>query len=212
MAKKIKINKIDLTRKRKKAPIKQLIEAGKIAQKMLVERGLEAKESKIKAIFEDNAAPTLPGVPAYLPRKETLQSARKVAFDLFIIWQEKTKKNIDKMESVSLFFTFAIKELKKYENRYLKEHRKMESQMEEFVEGSKEAPVLGQLFNPLQKFETTQALIRFFVDCFAVAIMVKNAETTGQFASWFFNWTEQLELLWDQKTKNDSIESTGSSV
>lgn len=211
---KIKLNKIG--GKKKRPPIKQLIQAGKMAQKMLIEKGLQAKDSQIDRILLEKNSPPLPGVPSYLPRKDTLRASRNIAFDLLIMWKEKTMKNKDRMENVSEFFTFAVKRLQFYEDKALREHKAIEKEIKEFVKGTKEAPVLGTIFDPLEKYETTSAIIRFFVDSFAVAIMVKNTETTGQFAEWFFTWTEKLEDLWPSdkplQLKNVSTESTGDSL
>jgi hypothetical protein len=187
------------TPKKKRAPIKQLLKAGQIAHKLLVERGIRSKNSKIDAILKDKDAPTLPGIPAYLPRPEYLAEARRICLALLLIWREKNLDNEVKMNSIPEFFKFMIKDLTRYKKDALKEHALIEKNIEDFVQGIKEVPVLGELFSPLQRVEVIDVSIRFFVDSLVVSNMVREKETTGEFFVWFMDYVDQLEKLWNQQ-------------
>jgi hypothetical protein len=58
----------------------------------------------------------------------------------------------------------------------------------------------------MRKQETIKSMHRFFIDSFAVAIILKNNTTTSQFANWFLDWTQQLHTLWIKpKDKNEIV-------
>lgn len=186
---------------KRRIPREQLIEAGKIARKMLREKGIEAKKSILDEIMKSKGAPILPGLPTYLPHRWTLRASQRMLYDIILIWKEECKKDYKKMENITEFWKFMIKQLRKQEKVYKKELK----QMPELISSLKQVPFLKDVFSPLQKYETMKAMQRFFVDSFAVSIALKKNVLTSDYANWFLDWTTDLEKLWLPKKKREKL-------
>lgn len=179
-----------------RAPHEQLLAAGKQARQMLQERGFEARESILDKIVQTEGAPILPGIPYYLPHRWTLKKSQQIMYDLILLWKEDCKTRQGKKpkdeEDITQFFKFVIGELRKQEREYDKEI----AQMPRLLRSLKTIPVLKDVFLPNQKKDSVHAIQRFFIDSFAVAIVVKNNHSTSEYANWFLDWTESLDTLW----------------
>ena len=175
--------------KKQRLPIEQLRKAGKIAQEMLVKKGLVAGKSVIDEILKKEGTPMLPGIPAYLPHRWTITASQRIMYDLLIIWKDKAK---GKSENLTEFFKFIIAQLREQEKQYKKEM----DNMPKIFDSLKNVPVLKDVFSPLRKRENIQAIQRFFIDSFAVAISIKGKHTTSDYANWFLDWTEDMYQLW----------------
>lgn len=184
---------------KKHAPIKQLKEAAKEAERMLIERGIHTPESAIDRILKENKV-VLPGIPAYLPHRWTLQEARRYMRDIVRLWVDKNKGNQKKQDNTTEFFSFLVKELNKLEV----EAQKKVDNMPTILKSLHDVKVpVHKVFSAWQILETTQAITRFMVDSFAVSMVVKEHYTTTEFAEWFMEWTEQLDEYWVAKEQKD---------
>lgn len=181
--------------KKKHAPIEQLREMEKIGREMLVKRGLIAKESIIDKMVADPNAPMLPGLVPYLPHDATLKLSQRMMYDLLREWQFENKEEKDQ-ENVAEFFKFVIKRLDDIEKKYRKEIKQKNKTINK---GLKKKRTLHKLFNSIERSEATQGMNKFFVDSFAISIIVKSNDTTSQYAEWFLNWTDELYKLWHKK-------------
>jgi hypothetical protein len=186
-------------------PIEQLKEAGEEARKKLVERGILSSENIVERTAKEHPNLVLPGMPSYLPHKWTIKSSQRIMYDIFKMWQFKNAKmkiKLDKTENLSSFIEFCIKEMNRQEETAKK---KMEMQGG-ILKHLKKVPVLGKIFEPINQYETIRGIKKFFVDSFAVGIMVNGeASTTSEFAEFFFKWTNKLYAIWDTKeTKKKS--------
>ncbi len=189
--------------RKKRPPIKQLREAGRVAQEMLVQRGLQAKDSIIDNILNTRDAPALPGVPAYLPRPWTIESAQRMFRDLLVIWISKCReKDVNQnSEDITEFWKFLVKEMRDQVtgiNQEIVEMPRLLKQM-------KKVPFVKDIFSPMQKKETLKVMQRFFIDSFAIAIVLKNHSSVSAYANWFLDWTQQLNQLWTAPEKRKEI-------
>lgn len=178
--------------KRKRLPIEQLRAAGRTARDMLVEKGILAKESILDKIAKDKDAPMLPGIPDYLPRPWTLDCAQQIMYDLLVMWKAESKGDPMRVQDITEFFKFVVSELHKVEKTLDVEKKNMP----EMFMKLNEVPFLKDIFSPMRKHENLRAIHRFFVDSFAVAIVLKETHTTSEFADWFLTWTDKLRQLW----------------
>ncbi len=183
------------------APHTQLVEAGKVARQMLIERGFARKESLQDILSQTENPPMLPGIPEYLPHRWTLKSSQRVMYDLLIMWGAKCKKEKKDEENIIEFFKFVLKEMKKIERKFIKKTE----EMGELIKTVEETPVLKEIFDPLRRKESVHGMHDFFMHSFVVSVAVKSNSTTSEYAEWFLGWTEQLYLLWGKQ--NDKLEN-----
>lgn len=186
---------------KKHAPIEQLRAAAKEAERMLIEKGIHTKESSIDRILRDNKV-VLPGIPAYLPHRWTLQDSRRFMKDILRLWEKKNKGSQRKQENTTAFFSFLVKELTSIEEIAQKKVDDTPRILKAMA--NIKIPVYKAM-SSLQQLETTQAITRFMVDSFAVSMVVKEHHTTTEFAEWFMKWTTQLEQYWASKEEKDGI-------
>ncbi len=183
---------------KKHAPLAQLKEAAREAEKMLIERGIHTRESTIDKILKENKT-VLPGIPAYLPHRWTLQDSRRYMKDILRLWVEKNRGNQKKQEKTEAFFAFLVNELTKIDEMA----QKKVDEMPKLLQSMKGNLLVSRVFTPMRLLETTQAITRFMVDSFAVSMVVKEHHTTTEFAEWFMEWTMSLEEYWASKEKKD---------
>lgn len=184
---------------KKHAPIKQLKEAGKEAERLLIERGIHTAESAIDRILAENRV-VLPGIPAYLPHRWTLQESRRYMRDIVKLWVEKNRGSQKRQDNTNTFFAFLVKEL----NGLEKEAQEKVDKMPAILRSMHDLKIpVHRVFSAWQLLETTQAITRFMVDSFAVSMVVKEHHTTTEFAEWFMQWTMVLEAYWTKNEKRD---------
>ena len=183
---------------KKHAPLKQLKEAAKAAEKILIERGVQTPESAINRILKENKV-VLPGIPAYLPHRWTLQESRRYMKDILRLWVEKNKGNQKRQDKTEAFFAFLVKEVTALEERI---QDKVDEQPK-LLQSLKGNLSLAKVFSPLRQLDTVQAITRFMVDSFAVSMVVKEHHNTTEFAEWFMQWTMDLEQYWIHQEKKD---------
>lgn len=182
-------------KKKKRLPIEQLRQAGKMARGMLVKRGIIAEYSILDGILQTKTGPTLPGHPSvYLPHQWTLQAAQHMMYDFLVIWiaECKKKKEEEEAENITNFFKFLIKEMRSQEKNVKKEIKNMPK----LLKAMKEVPVLKDVFGPMRKQEALKGMQSFFIDSFAVSVVLKNNHSVSEFANWFLDWTQELNKLW----------------
>lgn len=184
---------------KKHAPIKQLKAAAAEAEKMLIERGLQTPESTINRILKENKV-VLPGIPAYLPHRWTLEQSRRYMRDILKLWVDKNAKSQKRQENTSAFFAFLVNQLTDLEEGMQKKVNDMPKLLKAM---SNQKILLHRAFSPLQQLETTQAITRFMVDSFAVSMVVREHHTTTEFAEWFMQWTLNLEEYWAKRETKD---------
>jgi hypothetical protein len=187
--------------KKKRLPIQQLREAGRVARQMLVERGILSKNSIIDEILKEKDAPKLPGIPAYLPHQWTIQASQRIMRDLLVVWKAEVKGDQKRAENITEFYKFVIQELRAKERKYQREVKKAPSLWADM----KTVPVLKDVFSPMRKKEGIRAISRFFIDSFAVAVALKNINSTSEYANWFLDWTQDLYVLWVKPDERDKM-------
>lgn len=174
---------------------------------MLVEKGILAKDSLIDQIIKDEKAPRLPGIPAYLPHQWTVQASIRIMRDLLVLWKVEVKKDNVRAENITEFFKFVVTELHAREKKYQREIKR-ERAKSKLMDDINTVPVLKDIFSPLRKKEGIRAIHRFFVDSFAVAIALKNINTTSEYANWFLDWTQDLYALWIPTEERSKMKRT----
>lgn len=172
---------------------------------MLQEKGFEAKESILDKIMQTEGMPILPGIPTYLPHRWTLKKAQQIMYDLLLLWKQECEKKGKKKdpENITEFFKFVVGELRKQELVYEKEI----ARMPKLLKSLKNVPVLKDVFLPADKKDTVHAIQRFFIDSFAVAIVLKNNHATSEYANWFLDWTQELDTLWLSQKERDTLKA-----
>ncbi len=186
---------------KKRAPIAQLKEAGNRAFALLVEKRVVHHRNVLEDIARDANAPILPGIPSYLPHRWTIDAARQAMFVLMEEWIKENDGNEEMQEKAPDFFYFVVKRMKLKEREY-----KREVKREEFKAFSnmKEARLISDIFSPVRKHQTAKGLNKFFVDSFAIFIIVKAQGTTTEYAEWFLGeWTPSLYKLWSNQKANE---------
>jgi hypothetical protein len=179
--------------KKNRPPLKQLKESAKIADEMLRQKGILAKDSFIDKIIDDPKAPTLPGLPAYLPHEETIAACQILLARTTKLWIEQNKQEDSKTENIADFFRFVLKRIKREEDKFTKEHKQMDKKIKKDYGDY----ILSDIFSPLRKRQTARALYKFFVDSFAVSHIVKRKSCTSEYVDWFLNeWTPSMIGLW----------------
>ena len=179
---------------KKRAPRKQLIEAGRIATKLAIERGLRSKDSVIDMLILDKTAPTLPGLPPYLPHRWTLKASQRMMYDMLLLWKNDSKDQ----ENIGEFFRFVIKEFAIQIENANKEVQETEKNIKT-MKTVQNTPVIREIFAPVQKKTTLKALQKFYIDCFAIAVMLKHNDEVSEYAEWFLDWTNSLDHYWSEK-------------
>lgn len=187
--------------KKKRPPIEQLRQAGNIARDMLRARGIEAKTSILEEILATKGAPPLPGMPVYLPHLWTIKAAQQMMYDLLIMWKVECKDTPSRTDNITEFFKFVVFQLRLQEEEYNREI----VAMPRLMKALKKIPVLKDVFSPIQKKETLQAMNRFFVDSFAVAVILKKNRSTAEYANWYLDWTQELQKLWIRPAKRSEL-------
>lgn len=188
--------------KKKRAPIEQLRQAGKIAKEMAIKRGLRTENSVIDDILQNANAPKLPGIPSYLPHEWTLKAAQRIMYDLLVMWRDETKEDAKRAENITAFWTFVIQQLRAQEKVFDEEMK----DMPRLVKMSATAPLLKDIFGPMRKKENVKAIQHFFVDAFAVSIVIKSNVCVSDFVNWFVDWTEELYKFWIKPVEKGKIE------
>ncbi len=177
--------------KKKHAPIEQLREVGKYAHEKLMKMGVIG-DDVIKKIEDDPSAPKLPGIPSYLPQSWTLKASQRMMYDMLRDWQLCTKNEEDQ-ESIGDFSKFVIKRIKEIEKKSKKQVKDLGTKLNK---GIRKKKTIEEVFSPIQVLETCIAMNKFFIDSFAIAVLLKNYDSTSQYAEWFLTWTEELHTLW----------------
>lgn len=191
---------------KKRLAIKQLKEAAGIAAKVLIEKKISQPNNVLEEIMNDAAAPMLPGLPTYLPHRWTIQTSQKVMYMLLKDWADDTQDNEVKQDNAADFFKYVVARLQKLEIEYKKEIKKTDKAIKDI----KYAPVISEVFSPLRRYETTKSLNKFFIDSFAISVVVKSNGSTSEYADWFLNeWTPQLYSLWTKKNDKNTERLTG---
>jgi hypothetical protein len=190
-------------KKKKHAPIDQLRQMSSFVKQLLVQRGIHTKRSMVDEILNTKGAPQLPGMPAYIPHKFVIRSAQQMFRDFLVMWIEECKKDDSstRKEDVIEFWKFMVTELRQQEHMINREI----VNMPEMVKKMKDIPYIKDVFSPLQKKDVVKAMHRFFVDSFAVAVILKNNTTTSTYANWFLDWTNELYDIWltPEQKKNE---------
>jgi hypothetical protein len=177
---------------KKRPPMEQLLAAGRQARQMLRDKGIEAQESVLDVIMKTEGAPMLPGIPVYLPHQWTLKASQRLLRDVMTLWKEECEDDEDRMDDLKEFWIFLIAILRDQEADFAKD----EAAMPELIKSLKDVPVLKDIFGPTRKREAVFAIQRFFVDGFAVSLVLKGNLTTTEYANWFLDWTQDLYSLW----------------
>lgn len=168
---------------------------------MLADKGIIAKDSVLDKIMNTKDAPTLPGIPVYLPHQWTLKGAQHMMYDLLMLWKIECKDNEQRMDNITQFFEFVVTELRRQENLVNREI----VAMPHLIKAMKSVPVLKDVFSPMRKKETVRAMGRFFVDSFAVSIVVKSNHTVAEYAEWFLEWTNEMLKIWLSPENRDKL-------
>ena len=176
---------------KKRPPLKQLVDAGKMARETLSERKiiLPDEKSAIAKILQTKGAPILPGSnPPYLPYPWTINIARRIIYDFGRAWQKEIN-NDDKRKSNGLeFFKYVIEGL-----------NRPKSVIDDLIEKTVSEKTYDQKY--LSRKETIDALKRFFVDSFAVSVIIRSHTDTVDYLEWFLDWSNSLLNLWPENIR-----------
>jgi hypothetical protein len=184
---------------KRRAPIKQLRKAGRMARDLLIKKGF-VHTVALDELAKDAGGVILPGVPSYLPHRWTIDASRRIMYDLGVEWMEKNKNNEKRLDQIAEFFTFVVKRMKEEEDKAQAEILDKSS----IISQLEDVPVLSEIFAPLRKKQTANALNKFFVDSFAVAIVENMSGSTSDYVDWFLNvWTPGLYNFWTRQEKKD---------
>lgn len=182
---------------KKRQPIAQLREAGKVAFQLLVEKHVVHQKNVLEEISKDASSPILPGMPSYLPHRWTIDASRKAMFVILEEWLKETDGKEELQEKASDFFFFVVKRMKLKEREYRMDMKKTEYNI---FRDMKESRLISDIFSPVRKHQTAKGLNKFFIDSFAIFIIVKGQGNTTEYAEWFLGeWTLSLYQLWTKK-------------
>lgn len=180
--------------KKHNAPIEQLKQAGIEAQRKLAERGMAMYESFIEQIQKEHPDLILPGIPTYIPRKETIPMCQNILCDILQMWHAKKTDDVKEKENISKFIEFTILYLNHLEEIAQKKKRMMPRLMKEL----EDIPVLGKVFEPIKQIDVIRTMRQFFVDSFAISIIVNGeVHSTSSYVAWFIKWTKQMSIAWE---------------
>jgi hypothetical protein len=192
--------------KRKRLPIEQLRTQSKIAIEMAKEKNLISKESFIDFLKKDPTNPMLPGMPSYLPYKETLLTSQILMARMAKGWMEKNKKNQNEIDDFDKFFNYCLLRMKETIDDIQKRFDKTEWKIKNKKPFKNKT--LAEIFEPMRSLNAAKRWSRFITDSFAVAVCVKRHDSASEFFDWFLNdWTKQLMNLWD-KYKSNNVGNT----
>jgi hypothetical protein len=166
---------------------------------MLKQKGLIAEQSLVDEIENKPNMPRLPGLPSYLPHQSTIETAKRVMFDILRLWQKRTNKDPQKQEDITRFITFTVKEMQRQLEKVEAEIKKTPKLIMELERKNKEVPTLHEVFTSVRKRDVVKGLSHFFVDSFAVCVIVKKNESVSDYVGWFFPWCDSLYDLWVKK-------------
>lgn len=190
--------------RKKRAPLKQLKYAARIARAHLLKKGLITEESSIDRIKKEYPHIKLPGLYSYIPHKETLIRGQQGMRDLFKLWVFTNTSNgvtdTSKVDNFPLFIDFMYGEMEKIE----KKAKNKERMTEKIIKDSEDIPLLGDIFAHTNLYSAAKAMKKFYVDSFAVFVWDQGQDlTTGEFAEWFFKWTNDLHDIWVKNFENE---------
>jgi hypothetical protein len=188
--------------KKRRAPISQLREAGKFAQKLLIDKGIQSEKNIISDILNSKEAPLLPGRhSSYIPHMWTIDSSQRMLYDFLIIWKDNCKGSKFRQENITEFWKFIVKELR----MQIEKANQEIVDMPKILRKVKVVPVLKDIFSPMQKKDTMKAMQKFFIDSFAIAVVLKSHNSVSEYANWFLDWSQELKKLWLPKEKREQI-------
>ncbi len=174
-----------MSAKKKHAPIKQLREAKKLADELLIQKKLRHKDSVVDTLVQTKNAVKLPGQPGmkYIPSPSVLKASVRVLRDIGRMWEIECKEKGLKACDISDFykFTIGIFNEEKQRNDIKKEREKLTGRFDTRV---------------LDYSDALMGVTIFILEGFALG--VTNNPETGEFLSWFLNWCGELEKLWPQ--------------
>ena len=186
---------------KKRAPLSQLRAAAQEAFKMLKVRKVAHESNVLEELAKDATAPILPGMPSYLPHRWTIRAAQQAMFALLKDWVKKTNSDLEMQDNASEFFKFVVMRMQDQERKFKKEVKNTEK----MIKNMRETPLLSEIFSPLRKKQTTRSMHKFFIDSFAISVIVHSNGSTGDYADWFLNdWTPALYKIWSEKKDDDS--------
>lgn len=176
--------------RKKRAKIEDLRKVKQVADELLIQKGIQLPhdQSAISRIFSTADAPILPGLPAYLPHVWTINTTRRVLYDLAREWQFETKHEGAKQENATLFFRHVISGLEQTNSKI--RQQMMQSAVREEYD-----------LRLIQRKDAVTGIAKFLVDSFAVFIVTKQEFDVSTYTEWFLRWTDSLLHQWSQKTK-----------
>jgi len=186
--------------------MKQLREASLAASQMLIEKKISHQGNVLEEVLKMSNAPILPGMPKYyLPHRWTIEVSVNQMYNLLKDWAA-LKDGKDIQDNASEFFKYVVAQMRDKEKRYKKEVRETDS----IIKKIDDAPILADIFSPLRKYQTAKALHKFYIDSFAVSVIVKSNGSTGEYADWFLNeWMPSLYELWSKPDELRKEENSG---
>ena len=182
---------------KKRAPRKQLIEAGKQARDILADRGIirPDNDSAVARILQNPDSPILPGgggspwsPQPYVPQPITIRDTRRIVRDLGRMWQADIEDS-DPRKMIGLeFFKYIIEEL-----------NKIKSKLNILIAKTVDDNEYDQKF--LSRQEGVDAVTKFLCDSFAVAVVVHSHTDVAEYLEWFNDWSIKIAHLWPLKDR-----------
>ena len=174
----------------------KLVQSGKLANEMLIKRGLQRKETLSELLAMVDNPPVLPGMPQYLPHKNVLVQAANMMYNFALDWKKENVKNPKREDDIVEFTTYIVKSFQRLTKKYKRECNRVSSRISKLKH---KVPTVAELFKPLTLKQNSYALNKFFIDSFAVAIIVKKYDNTSDYVDWFLNdWILNLYKIWEK--------------
>lgn len=187
--------------KKRRAPHKQLIEAGKEARKILVDRKiiLPQEQSIIDKIQKTPGAPMLPGIMPYIPYPWTINAVRRILLDLATAWRNEIDNN-DPRKGVGIeFFKYVIEGL-----------NRPQDVISQLIEKSGEEKTYELKF--FSRKDTIEGIKRFLIDSFAISVIVKTHTDISEYLMWFDSWSMSLLKCWPENIQGIDGKKTYNNV
>ena len=193
---------------KKHAPIKKLRELNKFADDFLVAKGirLPSQASVIETILHTKGAPSLPGIPAYLPTPWAINLTKRILLNVGKEWVLRTKedKHPELSSNLDAFMRFAMKVIKeedfKVEEVVFSNGEAIRMGVAQGLDLTQET--VGSWLRPLIQKEALGAITWFILDTFAVCLATKGASDVPSFYEWFDDWCDKLKLYWPENLRN----------
>lgn len=176
---------------KKHAPIGKLRDAARLADEILKDKGLVQKQSVIQEIEGQRDALVLPGPPGrrYIPPPWVINNARRVLYDVCLMYKNDVKEGKAGSKSIDDFFRYCAGVMRDVE---VEARRKIAQTVREKKYDVK----------LLHYKDAAAGIKQLLIDSFAVSIVLKQNTDVANFVEWFMEWTERILEKYPENVRN----------